>query len=372
MVFLIKLSEDSLLLNALTPDITNMKDVYKALDQFLTKKKREDPTDRFNIILFQESGPNYLNDFTLNPENILLALNSLEPTIIEANIAWGIFIAATFIIDVYKRISHKSFRLIVMKDSKTAKIPLQYLPVLENLIEKVKDMPFYIDIVQIGIESSEEDDNLKSLANLTKGNIYVINKISDLKSILDVVDLKHEISKGSYHEESKIIPENNKLFYINLAEEPTEFNGVEKCSICFQRDDSGLVQCPRCKIIAHKSCLAQWSESSHIGIENVFRCHNCYNLLKLDRDYINMVKYGKMASAGDIKIKEKDLQDFQESLEQEKKPKIIAANDSLAPPPEKKLVDEQEHLRFILCPNCHKMITNQYKECPNCGVKLKK
>ncbi len=367
---MIKISEDTLLLNALTPDITNMKDIYKALDQFLTKKKSEDPTDRFNIILFQQSGPNYLNDFTLNPENILLALKTLEPTIIEANIAWGIFIAATFIIDVYKRISNKAFRLLVLKDSGTVKIPLQYLPVLENLIEKVKDMPFYIDIVQIGMESSEEDDNLKSLAKLTKGNIYVINEINDLKSILDVVDLKHKISKDSYYEESKVIPENNRLFYINLAEEPNEINGVEKCSICFQRDDEGLVQCPKCEIIAHKSCLAQWSETSNIGIENVFRCHNCYNLLKIDRDYINLVKYGNLASSGDIKIKEKDLQDFQESLEQDKKPKIIKANDSLAPPPKKKEIDEEEQIRFILCPNCHKMITNQYDKCPNCNFLL--
>jgi hypothetical protein len=367
-------SEDLLLLNALTPKITNMKKIYAALESFLEKKKNNDPTDRFNIILFQESGPNYLNDFTLNLENIMLALKTLEPTIVEANISYGIFVATTFIIDVFKRISNKTFRLIILKDPETIKIPLQYLPVLENLIEKVKDMPFYIDLVRIGIKNSEKDENLKKLIEITNGSIYKIDKIAELNSMGEIVDLKHKMPKVSYHYKPKIIPDNNKPFYINLAEEPSEFRRVEKCSICFQRDDEGLMQCPKCKTIVHKSCLAKWSQSSNIGIENVFRCHNCYNLLKLDKEYIELVKYGEIVSAGDIKVEEKDFQEFLENLEEKEKPKIIKANDSLAPPKEKKEAEkkkkDKESVRFILCPKCHKMITNQYKKCPSCGAKL--
>lgn len=361
-----KLSEDTLILNGLTPDITRMEEVYETIEDFLTRKKKEDPTDRFNIILFQNSGPNYLNDFTLNPENIILALKSLEPMLIDANVAYGIFIAATFIIDVFKRITHKAFRLIILKDSGTAKVPPHYVPVLENLLEKVKGMPFYIDIVQIALKSPDKDENLVKLAKFTGGDIYSIKKIKDLRKSISI---KHDISQERY-DELKLIPEGNRLFFINLAEYPINFKRVEKCSICFQRDDEGLVKCPNCEVVSHKSCLAQWSESSNIGIKNVFRCHNCYNLLKLDEEYINLVKYGKVKLGGDIQITEINLKDFQESLEQKKKPEIIKANDSLIPPTEQKQVAEKESVRFILCPHCHKMITNKYEICPNCNKKL--
>jgi len=368
------LSEDTLILNALTPGITDMNKVINALEQFLFQKKQKDPSDRFNIILFQDSGPNYLNGFTLNPDNILIALKSLVPTLISANIAWGIFIAVTFIIDVFKRISHKAFRLIVLTDEGTLKIPAQYIPVLDNLIEKVRDMPFFIDVVRINIEDPQEDKRLMDLANQCYGNVHKINDIRDLESILKVLALKRRIPEKTYYDEDKnIIPPINRPFYENLAEYPLDYDLVGECAICFQRDDEDLVQCPRCQTVMHKSCLAQWSESSSIGIKNVFRCFQCYNLLKLDKRYIKLIKYGKLATAGDVKIKEVDLQQFEENLEAEKQPKIIKAHDPLIPVAEREEIEKKELIerpRFFLCPGCSKMISNNFKKCPNCGYKL--
>ena len=74
-------SEDTLILNAFTPGVTFMEPVYNAVEHFCKIKKKIDESSRFNIILFQEDGPNYLEHFTLNPKNILIALKSLEPVI---------------------------------------------------------------------------------------------------------------------------------------------------------------------------------------------------------------------------------------------------------------------------------------------------
>lgn len=366
------LSEDTLIFNALTPEITDMKKVYDALDQFMKTKKENDPSDRFNVIIFQDYGPNYLNDFTLNPENILMALKTLESTINPANIAGGIFVAITFIIEVYKRISQKAFRLVILTDSGTLKIPEKYMPVLENLIDKVKDMPFYVDIVRIDTDNPMEDEKLMELATRCYGNVHEINDLRDLDSILEVLALKREIPQESFYDaEKKIIPKTNQPFYVNLADQLVKYPKSEKCSICFQKDDKELVQCPECEAIGHKSCFAQWADNSNIGILNVFRCPHCYNLLKLDKNYINMVRYGKIMAAGNIQIEGLNLQEYQKSIESETEKEIIQAEDPLGFTSYKEQREETKETKFILCPNCSKMITNKYIECPNCGIKLK-
>ena len=38
----------------------------------------------------------------------------------------------------------------------------------------------------------------------------------------------------------------------------------------------------------------------------------------------------------------------------------------------RKDAETKEDVKFILCPRCFKMITNQYKRCPNCHYVIKK
>ena len=100
------------------------------------------------IILFNESGPLYLDDFTFDMDMLLELLKDNEKNLVRANIAGGIFVAATFIIDVYKKISDKAFRLILFTDRGSLNIPDQYVQVLTELLDKIKDMPFFLDIVR--------------------------------------------------------------------------------------------------------------------------------------------------------------------------------------------------------------------------------
>jgi len=149
-------SEDCLIFYALTPEITKLRQVYNIIGDFMQSKQSIDPSDRFNLIWFQDDGPNYLDHFTFDSEYILKTLKSLGKNITKANIAGGIFIAITFIIEVFKKISEKFFRLLILVDDGAYEIPDEYLPALEELIKKVKDMPFFIDIVLIGSPYSDQ------------------------------------------------------------------------------------------------------------------------------------------------------------------------------------------------------------------------
>jgi len=326
-------SEDTLVFNALSPGITEYPIVFDALKEFLEKKNSIDRSDRFNIILFQEDGPNYLEGFTLNPENILIALKSLEPMLARANVASGMILAMTFIIDVYKKISDKCFRLIILTDQESHKIPEQYLPVLEHLIDQVKDMPFIIDVIRVKVDDPVEDLKLLDLVRRTGGNLHEAFDVRDLFPILDKLSEKRIFSSFSLLDEdvNTEIKYENYAFYENLAQDPHLLVEPSTCSICFQKEvRDGLVQCPSCEAIAHKPCWAQWAKTSHIGIRNLFRCHNCFNLLKLDNEFVQMVQAGRLPSIEEIKVDVIDLQKFEESLETADGPKIIAVEDPMA------------------------------------------
>jgi len=395
-------SEDTLIFNALTPNLTKMSLIYEAIEDFCNAKKSADPSDRFNIILFQEDGPNYLEDFTLNPDNILIALKSLEPVLVRANVAGGIFTAITFIIDVFKKISEKCFRLIMLTDSGSLKIPDQYIPVLENLIDQVYSFPFFIDIIRIDIDDPREDLKLMRLARRCNGDIHEINDARSLSAILEVMAIKKEIRPSNmFGDKGILIPEENQPFYINLADEPIKVDGTETCAVCFQKDEKGLVKCPACDTIAHKTCWSHWARNTNIGISHVFRCHNCYNLIQLPAEFVLAVQSGETPSEEEIKVEVVDVQEWLKSLESEEGPKIVQVQDSLPVSAEEsdemsmdlsiefqwegetefneefdKIIDEEftsigdDDLRIIWCPNCSKITTNEYKKCPSCSYDL--
>lgn len=382
-------SEDTLIFNALTPSITDMTKVYETIEEFAKTKQTEDPSDRFNIILFEQNGPNYLQDFTLSIDNVMIALKSMEPMLVRANMAGGIFVAVTFIIDVFKKIPNKTFRLIILTDEGSLRIPPQFIPVLEDLLNKVKDMPFFMDIVRLDVDDPREDLKLMRLARRCRGDIHEINDIRSLSPILEVLAIKREVpTYSSFDDDTLEIPEEDQPFYENLAEEPIEVS-KGTCSICFSQDSSGLVKCPSCGTIAHKKCWSQWAKNSTIGIFNVFRCHNCYNLLKLNPEYVTAVLTGQ-TPAETIDVAEQDYLQFLQSLETEEGPQIIQVADPMAVSEEEyeeieiQFDDEEDILeewgeyepldddevRIIWCPNCNQLTSNEYKKCPNCDYDI--
>ena len=361
-----------------------MPPIYEAIEHYCEEKKAFDPSSRFNVTFFEESGPNYLEDFTLNQEHILLTLKSLEPVIVSGNIGGGIFVGISFLIQVFKAISEKAFRLIVFSDAGTPKIPPIFMPALESLIDQVKDMPIFIDFLRIKVKDLEEDEKLLKLAERCSGSLYHVKKLKELPKLLETLAIKKKIKSSSLEDGKYVIPAEGQLFFINLAEDLAEVKESDTCSICFQKEVKDLFKCKKCGTMAHKSCWAQWAPETSIGIPHVFRCYNCYNLIRLESEYIERVKLTK-ALQHDINVKVLDAQEYLESLEGKEAPKVIQAEDvmgistgvsdvsqidtSKVDNRKLKLLDDQ--IKFILCPHCHMMITNEYNICPVCHKTIK-
>ncbi|MFX0024009.1 MAG: vWA domain-containing protein [Candidatus Hermodarchaeota archaeon] len=377
----IKKSEDCLIFYGFTPEITKLKNVYDAIAEFMKNKQIIDPSDRFNLILFLKDGPNYLDNFTFDPEIILNTLKSLNKEIVTPNIAGGIFIAITFIIEVYKKISEKIFRLVILLDEGAYEIPDEYLPALEELIKKVKDMPFFIDTVILGSPYSDQAQKLLKLINLSSGELYGIKNFKELGPILNALSEKKYVSEPSFVKQRlRMILPDNEPFYLNLADDPKPINEIGTCSICFQRDDHQLVKCPSCDTIAHKVCWAQWAETSNIGLINAFRCHNCFNILKFDKDYVKDVHMGKILSIAELnKMKKKNIVEYLHELEAKAGPKVIHTEDPMtvfiSPSLETKESKRKSKKKgrkssVTICPNCSKIMVGDKKKCPSCGFTL--
>ena len=286
-------SEDIVIFNGLTSENTELTVFFEALETFFKKKLSIDSSDRFNFILFEERKPNFLEDFTNDYERLLSALKSLKAINIKVDIASALFGAVPLFIDEYKKMGDKSFRLIMFVDSGTPKVSDFHIPIIEDLIDKIKEqMMFFIDIVGINTEDPLEEAKITKLANKTKGDFYKIKDIYHLAENLILLSEKKEIkSIGTLDKDGSSSDELNS-FYEYFAQDPIPIDVVKTCSVCFIKDKEQLVKCPICGTIAHKSCWANWAKTSHIGIPHLFRCHNCYNLMKLDREFVLKVQLG--------------------------------------------------------------------------------
>jgi len=323
------LSEDTMIFVGISPKISKMKDLDKILQEFAEKKQSIDPSQRFNIILFLESGPIFLDDFTLDFDNIINMLKEYEKENVPANIAGGIMLTGTFINEVYQKISDKAFRLIILMDKGSIPIPDYYYDILYELLDKLKDMPFYMDILWLGQEDEFLFPKLEDLAKRYGGHAYEIRKPKFLEEkLLDLAKTKY--SGELKDEATKLeVSEANIAYYENLAKKPKILLTSEQCSICFKKDDVTVVQCPNCDTIAHMSCWALWAKNTNIGIPYIFRCHKCFHLIKLDKEFTEIVQTGKLL-APKMKLKKRDYMKYLRNLESKRKVQIIKGTDPIS------------------------------------------
>ena len=72
----------------------------------------------------------------------------------------------------------------ILVDNGAYEIPEEYFPALEELIKKVRDIPFFIDIIFMGSPYSDQAQKLLKIANLSNGELYGIKNVKDLSPIL--------------------------------------------------------------------------------------------------------------------------------------------------------------------------------------------
>ncbi|MFW9824812.1 MAG: hypothetical protein ACFFE4_17855 [Candidatus Thorarchaeota archaeon] len=375
------ISEDCLILYGFSHETTKFRQVYDAISEFMKNKSKIDPSSRFNLVLYLNDGPNYLNHFTLDPDYVLKTLKLLKDDIIKANTFEGIFIALSLLIENFKKTSEKLFRLLVLLDESAYRIPPDQFPVIEKLVKDVRNLPFYIDIISIETHNHEENDTLNKIATSGNGVFYQIKNVQDLKPLLNELVIKKFKMEYLYSRfKLKIAQKEAYPFFLSLADNPKGFNEHTHCSICFQEDIEGIVQCPSCGAFAHKICWAQWAGSSIRQVPHVFRCHNCFYLLKLDKLFVFNVQIGKIPPITKLnKINKKDINEYLKELESKIEPKIVKPEDPMVAEVRaiieskrstSEIIQNDEIISVNFCPICNNITNAEMKKCEICGFFL--
>ena len=271
-----------------------MKVVKKALASFFKKKRQIDNSDRFNLVLFR-GNPSYLEDFTFNSEYLLSLIEEDVENINTIHVENVIFMALTFLIDIYARVGNKFFRIIILTDQDTKDVEREFM--VKDLLDITREMPIFIDIVRLNMKPQRDKskEKLETIINWAKGGelIYVPKIKKQLADVMEkLADKKYNETDDVFEEVREIkIPDKHSLFYENIAVDPKmiEKPGEMKCMACFgtQEDGNKLYECPSCgNAVMHEVCWVYWSKTANIGVRHIFRCPICYALLKMPREFI--------------------------------------------------------------------------------------
>jgi hypothetical protein len=290
-------SEDTIIALDFDPKNVNMRMVKGGLKAFFEKKHAADKSDRFNLVLFH-GNPSYLEDFTFKFEYILSLIDEDPQHINTVPVENVIFMCLTFLIEVFKKVGQKFFRIIILTDQDTKPVTKEFM--VQDLLDITKEMPVYIDIVRLNVKQGQEDENemkVRSIIKMSKGGelIYVPKPKKLLDTIMEELAEKKFNEADIWEEELEIkIPDKHASFYENISEDVkiVEAPGDMKCMACFKTvgDSNMLFKCAVCgNAVMHERCWAFWSKTANIGVRNVYRCPICFSLLKMPREFIEDV-----------------------------------------------------------------------------------
>ncbi|MHA1369182.1 MAG: hypothetical protein ACTSRA_05670 [Promethearchaeota archaeon] len=311
-----------------------MKIVKNALSHFFKLKSSADSSDRFNIVLVK-GNPKYLEDFTYKHEYLMELINEFIESKANINtipVENVIYLALTFLIEVYKVVGNKFFRIIILTDQEMKPVKNEFL--VENLLSITRDMPVFIDIVRMNVRSDKDKygDKLEQIIKWSQGGELI--HVWKLKELMDAMILLAEkkYNEADVFEEVKEfkISEEYSAFYEDLSSDLKLINASQdtKCMACFSPpDEEGLFECPACgNARMHKKCWAFWSNSASIGIRHIFRCPICFTLLKLPRDFVDSI-LGEIEKIEEEAIQNIEVADQDEILKEKDKeaPKLIEA-----------------------------------------------
>ncbi|MEX2682314.1 MAG: hypothetical protein Q6373_012005 [Candidatus Sigynarchaeota archaeon] len=290
-------SEDTILALDCDPKNVEWKLIKKGIKKFFETKRAIDESDRFNLVLFR-GNPSYLEDFTFKIEYLLSLIDEDPKSINAIPIENVIFMSLTFLIEVFKKVGQKFFRIIILTDQDTKPITKEFM--VQDLLDITKEMPVYIDIIRLNVKQGDEDENemkIRQIIKWSKGGelIYIPKPKKLFETVMAELAQKKFNEADIWEEEKEIkIPDKHAPFYENLAEDPKIIDnpGDMKCMACFKKveDSNKLFKCSVCgNAVMHEKCWAFWSKTANIGVRNVYRCPICFSLQKLPREFIEEI-----------------------------------------------------------------------------------
>jgi hypothetical protein len=228
---------------------------------------------------------------------------------------------------------------------------------LFDLLEKVKILPTFVDIVRVGAAKFYADDvKLKIITSDTGGGMFYAESADYLAGVLDTLTKDKQTQNVLTSAEMKELMPEDKAFYEKPAsdlitpepgENPTcTICNMPVCPVCLDKDDTPY-KCFNCGSGFHDCCAANYSAMKNIGFIHIFRCPTCETLLKLDEDFVNEAVQDKEQ----LKVLYEDVETIEKEREELPEAPVTPAPEDLTPIPAGADYMEEEQKDLIVIPN---------------------
>ncbi|MHA1646253.1 MAG: hypothetical protein ACTSVU_09115 [Promethearchaeota archaeon] len=280
----------------LSGKILSKKDLIKNFVQFAKEKQKKIPDSTFRFFFYKKGDVPFLTEETKDLKELEEQIkNNWEFREIGTSFFEnGLFYCLSTLAGqaVAKA---GNYRVIVVSDTPSKK-GSEYAQALMELVETIRNLPTFIDIIRVGESERYSDDvKLRIISTLTSGGLFYVSDKKEFKStILGLA--KNKTLPSLRDEGGQVIDEDKKAYYekISFALVPVKNYKENKtpCVICeklkceYCGDEKDLYQCPKCGAIYHSCCAGLFSWNVNIGLKHIFRCTSCQALIKLDEELV--------------------------------------------------------------------------------------
>ncbi len=281
-----------------------LRTIQKLIKLFIEHKIAKDPKDTIAIAAI---GTRIIKlaDFSSNTDFLTKQLNKLEISG-TANVIDGISFALQMLVKKMRQLGGSTQRVIIFTDSSTPDIESAHM---EKIIKAAQGLGVYIDICQLGLsEVNREFNPYRKLALATNAEYGFFANTKALYRAADGFASKKTPPETDYfdpNKESKL-PRLVAEIAVDLrrpsiSEIRDMMSKVDhKCQICYQNTcpvcnnpfySCGRF-CPSCSRPIHLHCASMWSDrdNSEFQDKTVFRCPNCFFLLKVPHSVQQLMK----------------------------------------------------------------------------------
>jgi hypothetical protein len=263
--------------------VVSKKAIVKQVNKYIKDREKDAPVSNYGVVAFNQGEDNPRFQETMAKDETELETffrDNLKFATKVHPIEQGLMLASTYLVETFRVSSDRVLRLVVISDGPTEGSTAALFGALMDLVDSIKYIPVFIDIIRIGDQRIYPDDiRLKTITDETCGLLRYASSEDAFRKVM------HEIFSTRHCREPGPIPEDKRGFFEALCwplVPAAQASG--NCTVCGQ-DLTGTgeeaVECSRCAAGYHVACIEKHVSENIVMFPGITRCGLCQGLVRL-------------------------------------------------------------------------------------------
>jgi hypothetical protein len=365
----------------------------RAVRDIIRKKKKEDQSDRYCMVVFNGS-VKIQNDLFFSESDILKFFKSNAEFDRGSYLGEALAAGLRIIIGELRKIGEKTTRILVVSDGISHTSAMNPI----NIAKLAQELGIIIDVLRFG-PAKVPGNIFKRLTEITNGDYCFVSDESELVAAIDKISKKKEGHVATIFEKkdksggvsNELLSEiAGTLLKIDDLTPEQKFrvfsqdpNKKMVCSICYsnscmicQTNFYGCGRfCPNCLNPVHMHCAMAWADQQNKGKNEsspgkykIFRCVHCFYLLKIPTSNLTTAISDENGGGDRTAVKIKTSSAPSEAFN------TVCAHPNCGivfNPEEDEFIYKCNNCNSYFHSDCFEDFYNREKKCPNCKRVIK-